>query len=209
MAYHAKKVLEKIDLPESVLSMLNLKNLKDIKKNAVIALLDDFSGTGESILSFYEKSVKPIVERKPITTVIYMEKGRKNLESNCGLNVYGDLSIPAFARRGSVFGYEKSMIPVRDFCFKKAEKLFPNWKYQDLKPLGYKPRKGSTLGHTVTHANRASKRNFRSKKVKSWSIRQIMSFCNFTFSSPIMTSSETAAPRPNHANETQIARLLS
>lgn len=142
MAYHAKKVLEKIDLPERVLSMLNLKNLKDIKKNAVIALLDDFSGTGESILGFYEKSVKPIVESKPITicalTINYMERARKNLKSNCGLNVYGDLSIPAFIRRGSVFGYEKNMIPIRDFCFKKAEKLFPNWKYQDLKPLGYK-----------------------------------------------------------------------
>ena len=33
MAYHAKKVIEKQNLPENVLSLLNLKNLKDIKKD--------------------------------------------------------------------------------------------------------------------------------------------------------------------------------
>ena len=38
MAYHAKKVIEKQNLPENVLSLLNLKNLKDIKKDSVIAL---------------------------------------------------------------------------------------------------------------------------------------------------------------------------
>lgn len=37
-----------------------------------------------------------------------------------------------------MFGYEKSMILVRDFCFKKGEMLCPNWKNEDLKPLGYK-----------------------------------------------------------------------
>ena len=62
MAYHAKKVIEKQNLPENVLSLLNLKNLKDIKKDSVIALLDDFSGTGESIKKFYEKNVKGTVD---------------------------------------------------------------------------------------------------------------------------------------------------
>lgn len=142
MAYHAKKVIEKLSLSETILSLLNLKNLEEIKKNAVIALLDDFSGTGESIKKYYEKNIMAIVERKPIRvcalTVAYMEKAKERLQKDCGITIYGSPQRPAFARRGSVFGYERSMIQVRDFCFKKGEILCPNWKDEDLKPLGYK-----------------------------------------------------------------------
>lgn len=142
MAYHAKKVIEALGLPESVLSLLNLKNLDGIKKNAVIVLLDDFSGTGESIKKFYDKSVKEKVEGKQIEvcalTVAYMKKAADYLMGTCNMAVYGTSYDPAFARRGSVFGYEKNMKPVRDFCFKKGEMLFPDWKDIDLKPLGYK-----------------------------------------------------------------------
>ena len=161
MAYHAKKVIEKLNLPESVLSLLNLKILKDIKKDAVIALLDDFSGTGESIKKFYEKNVKGTVDGKPIKvcalTVAYMEKAEKALQEDCGIEMYGTLQKPAFVRRGSVFGYEKSMIQVRDFCFKKGEMLLPNWKNEDLKPLGYKNSQAlvcfehTTPNNTLTH----------------------------------------------------------
>ncbi len=142
MAYHAKKVIEKMALPEKTLSLLNLKNLEEIKKNAVVALLDDFSGTGESIRKFYEKNVVPIVDGKFIIicalTVAYMEKAAEYLRKECSIAIYGTIQKPAFIRRGSVFGYEKNMIPVRNFCFKKGETLFPDWRSQDLKPLGYK-----------------------------------------------------------------------
>ena len=142
MAYHSKKVIEKQNLPGNVLLLLNLKKLEEIKKDAVIAMLDDFSGTGESIKKFYEKNVKGTVDGKPIKvcalTVAYMEKAEKTLQAYCGIKMYGTLQKPAFVRRGSVFGYEKSMIQVRDFCFKKGEMLLPNWKNEDLKPLGYK-----------------------------------------------------------------------
>ena len=142
MAYHAKKVIEKLALSEKTLSLLNLKNLGEIKKNAVIALLDDFSGTGESIKKFYEKNVKAIIDGKSITicalTVAYMKKAAEYLYRECGIIIFGTLNKPAFVRRGSVFGYEKNMKQVRDFCFKKGEMLCPNWKNEDLKPLGYK-----------------------------------------------------------------------
>ena len=141
MAYHVKKVIENLGLPESVLSLLNLKNIDLIKRNAVITLLDDFSGTGESIKKFYEKHVKDTVDDKPVAvcalTVAYMEKAADYLQSKCDIEIYGDCYKPAFVRRGSVFGYEKNMIHIRDFCFKKGEMLFPDWKDQDLKPLGY------------------------------------------------------------------------
>ncbi len=141
MAYHAKKVIENLGLPEKVLSLLNLRSLDTVKRNAVIALLDDFSGTGESIKKFYYEHVKDAVDGKTVAvcalTVAYMEKASNYLQSKCDIKIYGDLHKPAFVRRGSVFGYEKSMIPVRDFCFKKGELLFPNWRNQSLKPLGY------------------------------------------------------------------------
>lgn len=142
MAYHAKKVIEALGLPENVLSLLNIKNLEGIKKNAVIALLDDFSGTGESIKKFYDKSVKEKVEGKQIEVcalaVAYMKKAAEYLMETCNMAIYGTCYESAFVRRGSVFGYEKNMKPVREFCFKMGEMLFPDWKDIDLKPLGYK-----------------------------------------------------------------------
>lgn len=141
MAYHAKKVIEKLALPENKLSLLNLKNLGQVKKKAVVALLDDFSGTGESIRKFYEKNVKDVVDQSIIIcalTIAYMEKSAVYLSEKCGMTIYGVLNKPAFIRRGSVFGNERSMLQVREFCFKKGEKLCPNWKNEDLKPLGYK-----------------------------------------------------------------------
>lgn len=141
MAYHAKKVIEKLALPENKLSLLNLKNLGQVKKKAVVALLDDFSGIGESIRKFYEKNVKDVVDQSIIIcalTIAYMEKSAVYLSEKCGMTIYGVLNKPAFIRRGSVFGNERSMLQVREFCFKKGEKLCPNWKNEDLKPLGYK-----------------------------------------------------------------------
>lgn len=145
MAYHAKKVIEKLEnegLPKDVLTLLNLKNIVNIKKNSVIVLLDDFSGTGESIQKFYDKYVKGIVNPVQVhvcaLTVAYLEKASVYLKITCDIKLYGEFHQIAFARRGSVFGYEKNMIIARDFCFKKGEILLPNWKNEDLKPLGYK-----------------------------------------------------------------------
>lgn len=142
MAYHAKKVIEMLNLPENILSLLNIKNLGATNKNAVIVLLDDFSGTGVSIKGFYEHKVQPVInEKKDITvcvlTVAFLDKAKTLLEGKYGLEMYGDCFRPAFIRRGSVFGYERNMIEVRDFCFKKGALLLPDWENTELKPLGY------------------------------------------------------------------------
>lgn len=141
MAYHAKKVIEKLGMPENVLRLINLKAIGSIPKGAVLALLDDFSGTGESIKKFFEAKIKEDTKNRKLTycslTIAYMEKAEFLLRQDCGIELYGDKYKPAFSRRGSVFGYERNMIPVRDFCFKKGEMLFPEWKKQELKPLGY------------------------------------------------------------------------
>jgi len=143
MAYHAKKVIEMLGMPDNILSLLHIKNLGTTEKNAVIVLLDDFSGTGESIEKFYKTWVKPVISGKRnltvcVLTVAFLEKAKTHIKVKCGLNIYGDCYKPAFVRRGSVFGGEKSMLQVRDFCFKKGAILFPDWENTDLKPLGYK-----------------------------------------------------------------------
>lgn len=142
MAYHAKKIVERLDPNQIHLKLINLNLLDSIPQKSVIVLLDDFSGTGESIKKFYENKVKDILIKRKLTscalTVAYMDKAGKFLNDKCGMKIYGDNYIPAFARRGSVFGSEKSMIPIRDFCFKKGEMLLPDWRERDLKPLGYK-----------------------------------------------------------------------
>ena len=142
MAYHAKKIIEKLALPESTLSLLNIMNLGTIKKKAVIVLLDDFSGTGESLCKFYKEKVKDVIDSRPIDicalTVSFMERAQQYLASEIGISIYGELHNPVFMRRGSVFGTGINMISIRDFCFKKGEMLFPEWKTMDLKPLGYK-----------------------------------------------------------------------
>ena len=142
MAYHAKKVIEMLSMPNNVLSLLNLKCLETTEKNAVIVLLDDFSGTGESIKKFYDAQVKQVVNKKKglnvcVLTVAFLEKAKTLLEGKYGLEMYGDCYRPAFIRRGSVFGYERNMIEVRDFCFKKGVLLLPDWENTELKPLGY------------------------------------------------------------------------
>ena len=142
MAYHAKKIVERLDPKQDYLKLINLKSLDSIPKKSVLVLLDDFSGTGESIKKFYEKKVSDLSIKRKLTccalTVAFMEKARKFLCDECGIKLYGDCYLPAFAHRGSVFGYEKAMRPIRDFCFKKGEMLLPHWKELDLKPLGYK-----------------------------------------------------------------------
>lgn len=142
MAYHAKKIVERLDPNEKYLKLINLKSLDSIPKKAVLVLLDDFSGTGESIKKYYEKNVMEISNKRKLTccalTVAFMEKAKDFLHKECGITMYGDSYKPAFARRGSVFGYEKAMKPIRDFCFKKGEMLLPDWKEEELKPLGYK-----------------------------------------------------------------------
>lgn len=142
MAYHAKKVIEKIGLPDNQLVLSNLKALNNIPSKVVLVLLDDFSGTGESIEKFFNEKVKEVTEKKRLVycalTVAFMQKAEDALWNECGIKIYGDQYKPAFTRRGSVFGYEKNMVLVRDFCFKKGEALMPDWKNQDLKPLGYK-----------------------------------------------------------------------
>lgn len=141
MAYHAKKVIEMLGFPDNRLSLLNIKNLGATEKTAVIVLLDDFSGTGESIITFYKSKVESIINGKRgiticVLAIAFLERAKKQLNKQ-GLEIFGDCYLPAFVRRGSVFGYERNMIEVRDFCFKKGILLFPDWKNTEMKPLGY------------------------------------------------------------------------
>ena len=141
MAYHAKKVLETIHLSKTKPSLLRLDDIKSVSEGSVLVLLDDFSGTGTSIAEFYKNNVKCQTENKNLIycalTVAYMDKAKEFLMKECGIIIYGDVYKPAFIRRGSIVGYERNMIPIRNFCFIKGKNLMSTKKNKNYKPLGY------------------------------------------------------------------------
>lgn len=141
MAYHMKKVMLKAKPPKGSVKVIALEQLPDIENDVLLILLDDFSGSGQSIGDFYEDKVKGVINGRNITCcalcVAYMAKAKKYLKETEGLKIYGDEYGPAFVRRGSVFGYEPSMKKAREFCFKYGEMMFPQWRERDQKPLGY------------------------------------------------------------------------
>ena len=145
MAYYAKKLVEAINdkslVDQAPLSALNnhlsTKNLKQV------VLLDDFSGTGESIKKFYNNKVLTSVEackkaKYLALTVASMEDAVTLLQDECDIKLFGDIFPKTFAKNGSVFGGYDRMKHVREFCFVNGVKLFPEWQERELKPLGYK-----------------------------------------------------------------------
>jgi len=144
MAYYAKKIIEKLRLPESELKMFTLNDVANsLPKNkpCCLVLLDDFAGTGESIQKFFTDKVVSKVTAKAISyvalTVASMQSAKDKLMQENGIVLYGDIYNKCFAKVGSVFGIGFRMKAMREFCFRYGEILLPNWKNEDLKPLGY------------------------------------------------------------------------
>jgi hypothetical protein len=107
-----------------------------------VVLVDDFSGTGGTIVEFYNviKAKLPVKHSVIALTVAYMEKAKSVLEKE-GIKIKGNLRIPAFAPRGSVFGYYPKMKAMRKFCFDYGDKLYSEKDYKEKKsphhPLGF------------------------------------------------------------------------
>ena len=138
MAYYIKKVIK--ERKEWLFS----DSSYDFKQQPhVVILLDDFLGTGNSALELFNK-VKASIPAKSKSfclCVAYMKKAQNLLERN-GLKIMGDLYLPAFVNRHSVFGYPPRMKIVREFAIKYGSILYPKqnyWKGMKLYigPLGY------------------------------------------------------------------------
>lgn len=139
MIYYLKKT-SSFNNPN--VSILKNNDFSKLTGNCKIVLVDDFSGTGGTILDYYE-IIKPSLPKNctPIAlTVAFMERAQTNLKKN-GIEIIGNRRMPAFSTRGSVFGYYPKMKAIRDFCFKYGDTLYPEERYKNKKtkqhPLGF------------------------------------------------------------------------
>lgn len=144
MAYYAKKILECLKISEKELKLITINELESTfpkRKDCCLVLLDDFSGSGETIQNFFHV-VQPLVKVKRIQyvalTVASMKLAKDKLQKDNGIVLYGDVYDKCFSKVSSVFGKGDRLKAFRQFCFDYGEILFPNWQNQDLKPLGYK-----------------------------------------------------------------------
>lgn len=141
MVYYLKKTPSFSNNSNKV-RLVGDENLSELSENGKIVMVDDFSGTGGSILEFYE-IIKPKLPKKHIAialTVAFMEKAEDAL-SRSNIQIKGNKKRPAFSDRGSVFGYYPKMKAIRDFCFKYGNDLYPleNYNNNNSKqhPLGF------------------------------------------------------------------------
>jgi orotate phosphoribosyltransferase len=113
-----------------------------IPDECTIVLVDDFSGSGETILDFY-KAIRKLLPKNHITfalTVAFLDKAKENLGGNY-IKIFGNQRLPSFSQRGSIFGYYPKMAAIRNFCFEYGDKLYPEVSYKAGKtrqhPLGF------------------------------------------------------------------------
>lgn len=122
---------------------------KLILENSVIVLIDDFSGSGNSVLKHYLHYVKLQVKSIEKKVSVYclllfcLEKSIKLLTKNAPeLSLVYEEKEKAFSVRGSVFGYPKKMQKVRDFCFRYGSGL---WITEN--------KKGNKTDHALGYEN--------------------------------------------------------
>jgi hypothetical protein len=110
--------------------------------NCKVVLVDDFSGTGGTIIEFYHEIKEKLPQKHTVIalTVVFMENAELALQKE-NIGIKGNKRIAAFSSRGSVFGYYPKMKAMRNFCFEYGDKLYSREKYINKKtlqhPLGF------------------------------------------------------------------------
>ncbi|MBL7868477.1 MAG: hypothetical protein JNM71_10700 [Flavobacterium lindanitolerans] len=139
MIYYLKKTNSFV---KNKLKILGDDDFSKIEDNDNIILVDDFSGSGETISLFYNsiKDKLPKNHNVFVLTVAFLTKAKIHLES-IGIQIYGNLRHPAFSSRGSVFGYSPKMKAIREFCFRYGNLIYSEEDYKNKKtrlhPLGF------------------------------------------------------------------------
>jgi hypothetical protein len=157
IAYPVHKLCEMNELNGKFVIVEDIGNLKVKDEKSIIVLLDDFSGSGSTIVDFYKKTF-PDLDKSPnvcVLTVAYMKRARLRLEKE-GLKIYGVEQLPAFAQRGSVFGYPLNMRRMRAFAYKYGAPLYNKQKNKISKyigPLGYANSQSLVCFHHTTPNN--------------------------------------------------------
>jgi hypothetical protein len=139
MIYYLKKTPS---FAKKRIKIIEKEEFNTLNDKSNIILVDDFSGSGNTIIEFLQ-IIKPKLPKNyniSALTVAYMQKAKLTLEKiNCP--IYGNLRTSAFMKRGSVFGYYPRMRAIREFCFKYGNLIYPLDNYSNnktkLHPLGY------------------------------------------------------------------------
>lgn len=119
VAYFIKKVIRQYF--SNHVKMLDDKVTLSV--NDIFLYVDDFAGSGQTFVDNRRYDL-PQGIKECYLTIAYMDKAAERA-SELNVEIYGDAHKPCFAPRGSVFGYSQNMLPIREFCFKYGNRLYP------------------------------------------------------------------------------------
>lgn len=154
MTYYIKKTpiyinnIERISFLENPSQLKQSLKSKKIDKDHVIVLIDDFAGSGKSVLTHYQHFIKQQISRYSITsrivcvTLFSLHEAQSLLTKKAPeLRLITETKNKAFSKRGSVFGYYQKTVELREFCFKYGVNLLTlrnreTGKDEDF-PLGF------------------------------------------------------------------------
>ena len=101
----------------------------ELSKNAVFVLIDDFSGSGKSIIDYYNHAIKQqfrvkhSISKFVVITLFSLREADENISKKLSELLHiTETKIKAFPKRGSVFG--SNMLSVRKFAYGYGVNLF-------------------------------------------------------------------------------------
>ena len=142
-----KKYETKIHFIENYTQLKYKRRSKTIPKFSIFIYLDDFLGSGNQFLKFYSNFIYPQVrhevnvESECVLSIFFTKRSSDFiLHKFSNIQLYGEIAIKAFDTEGSIFGYRKKMLPIRELAFEYGQYLFVTGKGKKRKshPLGYK-----------------------------------------------------------------------
>lgn len=146
IAYYLNKLFEKSHNVRNIHILQSINDINTIEQKANIVFIDDFMGTGKSVMDFYT-SIQDVIPQScklHALTVAYMPAAENRLNA-AHISMHGMCHTRAFCKRGSVFGSGEKMMQIKDFCIKYGEHLCrirPNYKVDGdrkgyIGPLGF------------------------------------------------------------------------
>jgi len=123
--------------------------LKQIKVETSLILLDDFSGSGKQFVNYYKTYIQSHADNNKFLnqtyflTLFYLKRAKSYISKSFPeIELIGEIRNPVFLSKGSVFGYRKTMLPYRSFCYEYGKNLFSTYnkkeKKEEIHALGYK-----------------------------------------------------------------------
>lgn len=120
---------------------------KKMTKDSFLVLVDDISGSGETVAKYYKNKIRPILAKPKfnnvkvvLLTIVFLDTAKDKL-AEYGIQIYGNNRASAFVQTGSVFGYRPRMKEIREFCYKNGKGLYTTFDHDNNKiidhPLGH------------------------------------------------------------------------